>query len=144
MLLSNSTANKQAVQVNIPKPTARPRLLTMLEESFKAIEGLVCRRRPAARCNAPLYGSCNLAGDPGWRAASEVLFSDTLLCEDSVRHSRPMCCMPEYYDKFFNKILLSVADAVDESVGVPESFRSFYAEVFSCLSGCRLKSGSGQ
>ena len=102
----------------------------MLEESFKAIEGVVCRRRLARRAALPdgaVYSACNLAGEPGKAAACEVLYADALVCEDSTRHSRPLCRIPADYEKFFNTVEMAAVDAVEECVGMPDRARAFWA-----------------
>eukprot|EP00972_Heterocapsa_arctica_P035967 5291572-Heterocapsa_arctica.AAC.1 len=81
----------------------------MLEESFKAIEGPVARRMTATRrglADGAVYSATNLAGEPGRCAASEVLYTDALVCEDSGRHCRPLSRVPADYEKFFNVIQL--------------------------------------
>ena len=75
---------KVAEQVNLLKAAGGYRPLTMLEESFKAIEGPVARRRVLARRTVEpgcIYSAANLAGEAGMQAASEVLYTDTLVCE---------------------------------------------------------------
>ena len=59
----------------------------MLEESFKAIEGPVVRRKTEARRSWPdgtVYQPFNLAGEVAKRATSEVLCTDALVCEDAI------------------------------------------------------------
>ena len=66
---------KIAVQVNLDKPSGGVRPLTMLEESFKAIDGPVARRKIKARHAWPdgtVYQPFNFAGEIAKRAAREV------------------------------------------------------------------------
>ena len=83
-----AAASKMAVQVHLDKPSGGVRPLTMLEESFKAIEGPVARRKTEARRLWPdgtVYPPFNLAGEVAKRAASEVLYIDALVCEDAIK-----------------------------------------------------------
>ena len=48
-----AASNKFAEQVNMPKPQGGWRALAMLEESFKAIEGPVARRKVLVRAGLP-------------------------------------------------------------------------------------------
>ena len=101
-----ATALRCAVQVNLPKPAGGFRPLTMLEESFKAVEGPVARRMVASRRGLPdgaVFSSANLASESGRSAAPEVLYLDALVCEDSVRHGRPLSRIPADYEKFFSQ-----------------------------------------
>ena len=57
------------------------RLLTMLEESFKAVEGPVARRKVQVRAalgDGTVFSATNLAGESRRRATGEVLYVDAL------------------------------------------------------------------
>ena len=128
-----ASANKRVVQVNMEKPNGGWRPLSMLEESFKAIEGPVASRRAQSRRPLPLgavYSSTNLAGEGGRRASGEVLYTDVLICEDSLRHGRPLCRVPADEEKFFNAVEWSSVEAVDECRGIPDSARRLICEAF--------------
>ena len=102
-----ASPNKQATQVHLDKLTGGFRPLTMLEESLKAIEGPPSRRRAYQRCQWPIgtvYYDFNLAGELHIRATLEVLALDTMVCEDSLLHNRPLSRSPTDYEKFFNII----------------------------------------
>ena len=74
----------------------------MLEESFKAIEGTVARRKTKARHAWPdgtVYLPVNIAGEIFKRAASEVLYTDALVCEGAIKYSRDFCRTPTDYEK---------------------------------------------
>ena len=115
-----ASGNKRAVQVNMCKPQGGWRPLSMLEESFKGIEGPVARRKVLVRArlaSGAIYSSANLAGEARRRATCEVLYVDALVCEDSQWHGRPFCRVPADYEKFYNTIELSSVDAVEEARG---------------------------
>ena len=127
---------KRALQVNLPKPSGGFRPVTLLEETLKAIEGPVARRRVTARrglSDGEVYSACNLAGEPGRVATAEVLYTDVLVCEDAVLYNRPFSRVPADYEKFFNTIQLRTVDAVDECRGIPEAARRLAFEAFSGL-----------
>ena len=68
-----------AIQVHLDKASGGVRPLTMLEESFKAIEGPVAHRKTKARRAWPdgtVYQPFNVAGEVNKRAAPEVLNTD--------------------------------------------------------------------
>ena len=79
----------------------------MLEESFKAIEGPIARRKTQARRTWPdgtVYYPFNLAGEVAKRATSEVLYIDALVCEDAIRYKKDFCRTPSDYIKYYNVI----------------------------------------
>ena len=89
-----AAASKIAIQVHLDKPSGGVRPLTMLEESFKAIEGPIARRKTRARRTWPdgtVYFPFNLAGEVAKRATSEVLNTDALVCEDAIRYKKDFC-----------------------------------------------------
>ena len=93
---------KKASQVNLDKSTGGVRRLTMLEESFKAIEGPVARRKTNARrewSDGTTYPPANLAGERGKRAASEVLYTDAMVCDGNIKHKRPFSRSPTDYQE---------------------------------------------
>ena len=64
--------SKDAIQVNLTKEAGGYRPLLMLEETIKAVEGPVARRRVSRRSSlvpGHVYSQCNLAGEAGCRAA---------------------------------------------------------------------------
>ena len=94
-----------AVQVSLNKPSAGVGRLSMLEESSKAIEGPVARRKTEARRtwpNGTVYHSFNLAGEVAKRAAPEELYTDALVCEDAMKYNRQFCRIPTDYEKYYN------------------------------------------
>ena len=73
------------------------RPLTILEESFKVIEGPVARRKTDARrtwLDGTVYQTFNLAGEIAKRAAPEVLHTDALVREDAKKYNRKFCRIP--------------------------------------------------
>ena len=85
-----AATSKMAIQVHLDKASGGVRLLTMLEDSFKAIEGPVARRKTEARRSWPdgtVYQPFNLAGEVSKRAAPEVLYIDELVCEDVMEYN---------------------------------------------------------
>ena len=132
-----ATPLKRATQVRLDKPTGGYRPLTMLEESLKAIEGPPSRRRAQQRSQWPIgtiYFDSNLAGELHIRATLEVLAIDTMVCEDSILHNRPLSRSPTDYEKFFNIIQTPVCEAVEQCMGLPCGASELVAEVFSDLS----------
>ena len=121
---------KRAIQVHMPKPTGGYRALSMLEEAFKALEGPVTKRLQQQPSFLTSFSITNQAYVPGVNAASEVLHTDALLCEDAVRHGRSICRIPSDYEKIFNTLLLPQIDAVLQARGVPDCARRFYASAF--------------
>ena len=86
-----AASSKIAIQVHLDKSSGGVRPLTMLEESFKAIEGPIARRKTLARRTWPdgtVYYLFNLAGEVAKRATSEVLYIDALVCEDAIRYKK--------------------------------------------------------
>ena len=129
-----ATRSKSALQYNMAKPQGGFRPITFLEESLKAIEGLVARRRRLARRplrDGTVYCAANQAGESGRQAASAVLYLDTLVCEDSVANGLALSRVPSDYEKFFNTIQLPIVDAVDACRGIPSPARSLTAEAMS-------------
>ena len=127
---------KTAVQVNMPKPKGGWRPLTMLEEAFKAIEGPVTHRLVSARASLPagsVYSAWNRAYEPGQSAASDVLYLDVQVCEDSLAHHLPLARVPADFEKFFNTVNLHQVDAVQQARGLPDSIRQFYQAAFQGL-----------
>ena len=131
---SVASALRCASQVNLAKASGGHRPITMLEESFKVIEGPVARRMVSSRSALPddsVYSSANLASESGRSAAPEVLYLDALVCEDAQRHRRPLCRVPADYEKFFNTIELPVVDSVMQVRGVPDPARRLVADAFT-------------
>ena len=92
-----AAASKKAIQVHLDKPSGGVRPLTMLEESFKAIEGPIARRKTQARRTWPdgtVYYQFNLAGEVSKRATSEVLYIDALVFDDAIIYKRDFCRTP--------------------------------------------------
>ena len=109
----------------------------MLEESFKAIEGPIARRKTQARRTWPdgtVYYPFNLAGEVAKRATSEVLYTDALVCEDAIRYKKDFCRTPTDYEKYYNVIQTAACEAVEECMGVPTDATVVTAEAFSGLS----------
>ena len=131
--------SKDAIQVNLTKEAGGYRPLVMLEETLKAVEGPVARRRVSRRSSlvpGHVYSQCNLAGEAGCRAAQEVMYGDALICEDAMAFQRPFSRVPSDLEKFFNAIQAGVVASVDEIRGVPDAARDIAAE---CLCDLRVK-----
>ena len=91
-----------AVQVNLDNPSGGVRPLTMLEESFKAIERPATRRKTEARRGWPdgtVYQPFNFAGEIAKRDAPKVLYTDALVCEDAMKYNTEFCRTPTDYEK---------------------------------------------
>ena len=77
---------QHATQIHLPKPSGGWRPLSMLEESFKAVEAVVASRLAVQRdpwhSDAP-FSRFNRAYSKGVAAAPEVLYLDCLVCEDA-------------------------------------------------------------
>ena len=126
----------QAVQVNLPKPKGGWRPLTMLEISFKAIEGPVTLRLLSASAALPagaVYSATNRAYEPGQAAAADVLYLDVMVTEDALHHGLPLARVPADFEKFFNAINLPLVDAVQQARGLPPDVRQFYQAAFQGL-----------
>ena len=131
-----ATPIKRATQVHLDKSTGGYRLLTMLEESLKAIEGPPSRRRAQQRAQLPIgtiYFDFNLAGELHIRATLEVLSLDIMVCEDALLPNRPLSRSPTDYEKFFNIIQIPVCEAVEQCMGLPGDASELVAEAFSDL-----------
>ena len=105
----------------------------MLEESYKAVEAPVTSRQVASRSPWDLdgiYSSTNRAYSRGVSATSEVLYTDTLVCEDAATHGRALLRVPSDYEKSFNTVQLREVDAVQQARGVPDSARRLYQSMF--------------
>ena len=92
-----SSSFKNATQVHLDKPSGGFRPLTMLEESFKAIEGPPARRKALKRIEwdvGVVFYAFNLAGEIHIRATTEVLCLDALVCEDVILFNRPFSRTP--------------------------------------------------
>ncbi|CAE7770376.1 unnamed protein product [Symbiodinium sp. CCMP2592] len=126
--------SRQALQVNMAKPKGGWRPLTMLEESFKAVEGPVTKRLASMRRRLPpgcMYCPSNQAYEPGVNAAPLVLYLDAMTLEDARHHQRNICRIPADYEKFFNAVSLQGADAVLHSRAVPPCARRLLTAAFS-------------
>ena len=131
-----ASAIKKAIQVHLDKPTGGVRPLTMLEELFKAIEGPPARRKASSRRVWPdgtVYQAFNMAGEIYNRAASEVLYTDALVCEDATGSNRPFSRTPTDYEKFFNIIQTAVCEAVEECMNIQSCSSELTSEAFSNL-----------
>ena len=101
--------------------------MPLLEESHKAIEGLLARRKAAARAaldRGVIYCQLNLCGDTGALAAQEAMYTDAMVCEDAILHSREFSRPTHDETKFFNAIQRAAVDAIEEARGVPEPARA--------------------
>ena len=101
------------------------RLLTMLEESLKAIEGPPARRRALKRSEwraGVVFLDFNLAGELHIRATLEVLVLDALVCEDAQLFNIPFSRTPTDYEKIFNTIQIPVCECKSpQFIAVPGS-----------------------
>ena len=89
-----------AVQVHLAKPAGGWRPLSMLEEGLKSIEAPVAARLSNARLGCCLdhpFSHLNRAYAKGVPAAVQVLYLDCLVCEDALRHRRPLLRVPADY-----------------------------------------------
>ena len=119
-----------------PGPSGWKLCYLMLEEAFKAIEGPVTHRLVSARASLPagsVYSAWNRAYEPGQSAASDVLYLDVQVCEDSLAHHLPLARVPADFEKFFNTVNLHQVDAVQQARGLPDSIRQFYQAAFQGL-----------
>ena len=125
---------QHATQIHLPKPSGGWRPLSMLEESFKAVEAVVASRLAVQRdpwhSDAP-FSRFNRAYSKGVAAAPEVLCLDCLVCEDAQRSGRPLLHVPADYEKFFNILQLAEVDALQQGRGVPDSVRRLHHAMFS-------------
>ena len=88
---------KNATQFYLDKPSGSFRLLTMLEESFKPIEGPPARRKALKRIARDLgavFCSFDLADEIHILSTTEVLCLDALVCEDAILFNRPLSHTP--------------------------------------------------
>ncbi|CAE7837193.1 unnamed protein product [Symbiodinium sp. CCMP2592] len=117
-------------------PNGGWRPLTMLEEAFKAIEGPVTHRLVSARAfltAGSVFSAWNRAYEPGQSAASDVLYLDVQVCEDSLAHHLPLARVPADFEKFFNTVNLHQVDAVQQARGLPDPIRQLYQAAFQGL-----------
>ena len=73
----------------------------MIEEHVKAIEAPVVERLALSRAGWSPDAPFSVL-NKGVAAAAEVLYLDSLVCEDARRHNRPLLRIPADYEKFFN------------------------------------------
>ena len=129
--------NKRALQINLPKSTGGWRPLTMMEESFKAIEGPVTSRLSAGRARLPLgdfYSLTNLAYERRQSATADVLYTDCIVTEDAMRTGAPFVRIPSDYEKFFNSVEFVEIDAMQLARGTPDMARRFFTDAFQGIS----------
>ena len=89
------------------------------------------------RRNLPIgtvYQPTNISGQRGQRAASDVLHTDALVCEDSTTHNMPRCRSPTDYETYYNVIERASSEAAEECIGIPNEARALTAEAFEGLS----------
>ena len=126
----------RADQLHLSKPSGGWRPLSMIEEHVKAIEAPVVERLALSRAgwspDAP-FSVLNRAYTKGVAAAAEVLYLDSLVCEDARRHNRPLLRIPADYEKFFNTLNLPQIDAVQQGRGIPHAVRRLHCSLFSKL-----------
>ena len=123
-----------ALQINVAKPKGGWRPLTMLEETFKAVEGPVTRRLTQWRSRMEpgcLYSDLNRAYEVGVSAAPLVLYLDAMIVEDAFFWRRDICRVAADYEKFFNAVTLAASDAVMQARAVPPEVRRLYTAAFS-------------
>ena len=123
-----------AVQVHLAKPAGGWRPLSMLEEGLKSIEAPVAARLSNARLGCCLdhpFSHLNRAYAKGVPAAVQVLYLDCLVCEDALRHRRPLLRVPADYEKFFNTLQLPQVDALQQARGFPDSVRRLHQSLFA-------------
>ena len=126
----------RADQLHLPKPSGGWRPLSMIEEHVKAIEAPVVERLALSRAgwstDTP-FSVLNRAYTKGVSAATEVLYLDSLVCEDARRHHRPLLRIPADYEKFFNTLNLPQIDAVQQGRGIPDAVRRLHCSLFGKL-----------
>ncbi|CAE7468409.1 unnamed protein product [Symbiodinium sp. CCMP2592] len=105
-------------------------------EHVKAIEAPVVERLALSRTcwstDTP-FSVLNRAYTKGVSAATEVLYLDSLVCEDARRHHRPLLRIPADYEKFFNTLNLPQIDAVQQGRGIPDAVRRLHCSLFGKL-----------
>jgi hypothetical protein len=62
-----------------------------------------------------------------------MLYTDAMVCEDSLRHDLPLSVVDVDYEKFFNTLARPAVDAVEECRGVPGDARALLHEAFGSL-----------
>eukprot|EP00439_Symbiodinium_sp_Y106_P022121 s10379_g2.t1 len=132
-----------AEQVHLPKPAGGWRPLSMLEESFKAIEAPVANRLSASRSPwqvAYPFSALNLAYVRGVSAAAEVLYTDTLVCEDVLRATVSLSCASPRTLRNFS-ILSSFPSSMPCNRPAASRIRfAAYTNLFSLLPACSVSS----
>ena len=126
-------SNKKAIQINLPKSSGGFRLLSMMEEAFRLIEGPVTQRVATSKSFLELGAVCsntNLAYEKKQAATAEVLYTDCMLCEIAVRTGAPFARVPSDYEKYFNSILYEEVDVILLARDIPDMVRRFYTEAF--------------
>ena len=110
------------MKVNLDKAFGGVRPLTVLEESFKAIEGFAASRTNQARqqwSTGTVYPPSNISGEIKRRAAGQVFEIDAFVCKVTMKYKKPLCGSPTDYEKLFNFIEQAPAEANEECMGVP-------------------------
>jgi hypothetical protein len=113
--------------VHLDKLSGGFRPTSLLEESFKAIEGLLARRKTAARSKhgkGCIYSPLNRCGDTGALAAHAAMYLDAMVCEDAHQNGFPSARIARDEVKSFNVIQRPAIDAIEEARGIPEPARA--------------------
>ena len=123
-----------SLQMHLGKITGGVRPIALLTGTFKAIEGTIpiARRKAVVRKTVgpgAVYSATSLAGEIGQPAAQSVLYLDTLVCENSEGHDRPVCRIPSEHDKCYNTFERAALDAVEDHCGIPPEVRSCRREI---------------
>ena len=82
------------------------------------------------------YSALNRAFARGVSAAADVLYTDTLVCEDAARHRLPLLRVPADFEKFFNTLQLPLIDALQQGRSIPDSVRRLHQSLFSEAKVC--------
>ena len=125
-----------ARQVHLDNVAGGYRPITLLEESLKAVEGLLARRKTDARSllkRDTIYCQLNLCGEKGTLAAQQAMYIDAMVCEDALLHSTEFARLTHDETKFFNAIQRAAVDAIEEARGVPEPARASLQASLHCL-----------
>ena len=118
---------KTAIQVNLDKATGSAQPVAMLEELLKAVEGPLANMKNNETRKLQIgtvYPPRNISGELDQSAASEVLHTDALVCEDSTKHNMPLCRSPTVYKKYCDVTERASSEAAEECIGIPNEARA--------------------
>ena len=123
---------KKALLTWILKPNGGLRGLSLLEELLKAVEATLTRRLEATIRSHPqgrVLASSNVGFQKG-RGASLALDGTADFWDEARQRSDvPMAHIPWDYVTYFDRIDLTVPDAVKKARGVPENAARLFTEI---------------